>query len=231
MLENWRAKEENVDAIAAARQKDPFAVLGPHLTDDGWAIRAFVTDAPIKHTSLSTGAEGLLSDNPLKRLALAALFVCSYFRMHKHSDCADQPMLPFVRDDHGDAFHLLLVALYESSMILESRDILPTGEFGSVNQQSNLPMLPDERINLRPNLKEVEPRRVCRRLQLLRGWSHGNEEDDEEGVFARGSGTRGSHGSRASGRSCFAMGCDLIDCGQDRLHGGDAAFVGAAVGA
>ena len=50
MLENWRAKEENVDAIAAARQKDPFAVLGPHLTDDGWAIRAFVTDAPIKHT-------------------------------------------------------------------------------------------------------------------------------------------------------------------------------------
>ncbi|MGD1036187.1 MAG: 1,4-alpha-glucan branching protein GlgB [Roseiarcus sp.] len=45
MLENWRAKDEDVDAIAAARQSDPFAVLGPHLTDDGWAIRAFVTDA------------------------------------------------------------------------------------------------------------------------------------------------------------------------------------------
>ena len=155
MHKNWRAKEENVDAIAAARQKDPFAVLGPHLTDDGWAIRAFVTDAPIKHTSLSTGAEGLLSDNPLKRLALAALFVCSYFRMHKHSDCADQPMLPLVRDDDGDAFHLLLVALYESSMILKSRDILPAGEYGSVNQQSNLPMLAYEGINLRRNLKEV----------------------------------------------------------------------------
>ncbi len=45
MLKNWRAKQEDVDAIAAARQKDPFAVLGPHLTDDGWVIRAFVTDA------------------------------------------------------------------------------------------------------------------------------------------------------------------------------------------
>ena len=45
MLKNWRAKEEDVDAIAAARQKDPFAVLGPHLTAEGWAIRAFVTDA------------------------------------------------------------------------------------------------------------------------------------------------------------------------------------------
>ena len=45
MLKNWRAKEEDVDAIAAARQEDPFAVLGPHLTDNGWVIRAFVTDA------------------------------------------------------------------------------------------------------------------------------------------------------------------------------------------
>ncbi len=45
MLKNWRAKEDDVDAIAAAREMDPFAVLGPHLTDDGWAIRAFVTDA------------------------------------------------------------------------------------------------------------------------------------------------------------------------------------------
>src|ERR1039458_10007892 len=81
-------------------------------------------EAPVKHTSVSTGAESLLSNNPLKCLALAALFVCSYFRMHKHSDCADQPMLPLVRDDDGDALHLLLVALYESSMILKSRDIL-----------------------------------------------------------------------------------------------------------
>jgi len=45
VLETWRAREEDVDAIAAARQKDPFAVLGPHLTGAGWAIRAFVTEA------------------------------------------------------------------------------------------------------------------------------------------------------------------------------------------
>jgi 1,4-alpha-glucan branching enzyme len=45
MLKNWRAKQEDVDAIEEARQENPFAVLGPHLTDDGWVIRAFVIDA------------------------------------------------------------------------------------------------------------------------------------------------------------------------------------------
>ena len=45
MAEKWRAREEDVDAIAAARQQDPFAVLGPHLTPDGWVVRAFVPDA------------------------------------------------------------------------------------------------------------------------------------------------------------------------------------------
>jgi 1,4-alpha-glucan branching enzyme len=45
MAENWRAREEDVDAIAAAREDDPFAVLGPHLTPAGWVIRAFVPDA------------------------------------------------------------------------------------------------------------------------------------------------------------------------------------------
>jgi hypothetical protein len=38
MLKNWQAKEEDVDATAAARQEDPFAVLGPHLTAEGWTI-------------------------------------------------------------------------------------------------------------------------------------------------------------------------------------------------
>ena len=45
MLESWRASEDDVDAIAAARQEDPFSVLGPHLTDHGWVIRAFAPDA------------------------------------------------------------------------------------------------------------------------------------------------------------------------------------------
>src|SRR5260370_7582541 len=45
MSEDWRARKEDVDAIAAARQPDPFAVLGPHLTPSGWVIRAFAPDA------------------------------------------------------------------------------------------------------------------------------------------------------------------------------------------
>ena len=45
MREEWRAGDGALDAIAAARQSDPFAVLGPHLTAAGWAIRAFAPDA------------------------------------------------------------------------------------------------------------------------------------------------------------------------------------------
>src|SRR3984885_8968287 len=44
VAENWRAREEDIDAIAAAREENPFAILGPHLTQDGWVIRAFVPD-------------------------------------------------------------------------------------------------------------------------------------------------------------------------------------------
>jgi 1,4-alpha-glucan branching enzyme len=45
LIETWRAREDDIDAIAAARQGDPFAVLGPHRAPDGWVIRAFVPDA------------------------------------------------------------------------------------------------------------------------------------------------------------------------------------------
>ena len=38
------------------------------------------------------------------------------------------------------------------------------------------------------------PWRVCRRLQLLRDWGHGNEEDVEE-LFTRGSGSSGLDGA------------------------------------
>jgi 1,4-alpha-glucan branching enzyme len=41
----WRAAEEDVEAILAARHGDPFAVLGPHETPDGLVIRAFVPHA------------------------------------------------------------------------------------------------------------------------------------------------------------------------------------------
>jgi 1,4-alpha-glucan branching enzyme len=45
MSEAWRAQQADVDAVLAARQDDPFAVLGPHETGEGWAIRAFAPGA------------------------------------------------------------------------------------------------------------------------------------------------------------------------------------------
>jgi 1,4-alpha-glucan branching enzyme len=45
MREEWRARDEELDAIAGARKSDPFAVLGPHQTAAGWAIRVFAPEA------------------------------------------------------------------------------------------------------------------------------------------------------------------------------------------
>ena len=44
-MESWRADENDIDALAAARHSDPFSLMGPHLTPKGWAIRAFAPDA------------------------------------------------------------------------------------------------------------------------------------------------------------------------------------------
>jgi 1,4-alpha-glucan branching enzyme len=40
-----RVGEAEVAAILAARHADPFAVLGPHRTEGGWAVRAFIPGA------------------------------------------------------------------------------------------------------------------------------------------------------------------------------------------
>ena len=45
MGEEWRARDQDLDAIAAARNSDPFAVLGPHQTAAGWVIRVFAPEA------------------------------------------------------------------------------------------------------------------------------------------------------------------------------------------
>ena len=45
MDQGWRASDSDIEAIAASRHGDPFAVLGPHLTAGGWALRAYMPDA------------------------------------------------------------------------------------------------------------------------------------------------------------------------------------------
>jgi len=44
-MEAWRAQDADVAAIQSARCGDPFAVLGPHQTRQGWVVRAFAPDA------------------------------------------------------------------------------------------------------------------------------------------------------------------------------------------
>ncbi len=56
-MDSWRARPDDVEAVLAARQNDPFAVLGPHETADGWAIRAF---APGAETVRATTRQGEL---------------------------------------------------------------------------------------------------------------------------------------------------------------------------
>src|SRR3954451_2464181 len=76
-------------------------------------------------------------------------------------------------------------------------------------------------------IAESEPRRVFRRLRLLRGWSHGNQENSEE-LLARGEGASRPNGARAPGRARLAVGGTLLDRGQDRLQRGNPAPLGAS---
>ena len=45
MGEEWRARDQDLDAISAARNSDPFGVLGPHRTAAGWVVRVFAPEA------------------------------------------------------------------------------------------------------------------------------------------------------------------------------------------
>ncbi len=65
MGEDWKAREQDLDAIMAARSFDPFAVLGPHQTAAGWVIRVFAPEA-ISVRAL-TPAGKLIADLPRRK--------------------------------------------------------------------------------------------------------------------------------------------------------------------
>ena len=70
--------------------------------------------------------------------------------MHEDSKRANQPMLPVMRGDDRDALYLLLVVSYESGMSFKRLDIVPSAKFGSINQQSDLPLLTDQQSTCGP---------------------------------------------------------------------------------
>ena len=98
--------------------------------------------------------------------------------MQKNSDRANQPALPVMRGDNCDALNFLVVAFYELSMIFKSPNILPAVEFRSINQQSDFPMLIDERIDLRRDFAEVIGSQFLRHryLQCIAGDDFGSFE-------------------------------------------------------
>ena len=63
--EEWRAREQDLDALTAARNSDPFAVLGPHQTAAGWVIRVFAPGAVSVRALTRDGA--LLAELPRRK--------------------------------------------------------------------------------------------------------------------------------------------------------------------
>lgn len=82
---------------------------------------------------------------------------------------------------------------------------------------------PEYLRRIRFKTPDTEPPRDSRRLHFLRGWSH--EQAKEVLTGSQGAGR--AHGPGAPGRTRFAVGGDRFDCGEDRLHGGDLARLGA----
>src|SRR3546814_3574463 len=68
---------------------------------------------------------------------------------------------------------------------------------------------------------------VCRRLRTLRGWRDG-QAGDRGTAFTGSERASGADGAGACGRVRPRMGSDQHDCRQDRMHGAEAAPVGAA---
>jgi hypothetical protein len=96
-----------------------------------------------------------LPDDSSQRLAFVALIVGPHLRMQEHSDRTNQPMLPVMSSDDRYTLDSPMVVLYKPSMTFESRNILPAFEPTSIDQQSDLSMLLDERVDLRGNLAEI----------------------------------------------------------------------------
>ena len=63
---------EEIDSIAGGYHGDPFRILGPHESETGWEIRAFLPQA--REASVMT-LEGSV---PMRRLHEAGFFVASF---------------------------------------------------------------------------------------------------------------------------------------------------------
>jgi hypothetical protein len=75
---------------------------------------------------------------PTKRVIFLTALKESHLRMQEHLDRTDQPTLPFVRRNHGDAIDLLLMRFDESGALFKGGQIFPALQTRGLDQQPEL---------------------------------------------------------------------------------------------
>lgn len=79
------------------------------------------------------------------------------FRVQKNFQRADQPVLPLMLGNDGNAIHLALMRLDKSGVFFDGRHIFPALQVGGIEDHAQASVLPDEWFHLTGPIPQNRP--------------------------------------------------------------------------